>query len=134
MNTLLQQPKFTTTHSFTVFPDDLNYAGTLFGGKLLAEMDIAGAKLTRKLLYNSPCDGAVTVKVGKVIFKTPAHLGDLIDMEVVATRIGKSSIDMTIKVVKESIRGRVESICEADFTFVALKEGKPHPHYLKLIK
>ena len=34
--------KLTATHSFTVFPSDLNYAGSLFGGKVMAEMIFGG--------------------------------------------------------------------------------------------
>ena len=33
--------KLTATHSFTVFPSDLNYAGSLFGGKVMQHMDLA---------------------------------------------------------------------------------------------
>lgn len=134
MNTLVTQQQFSLTHSFTVFPDDLNYAGSLFGGKLLSEMDIAAATLARKLLYVTDCEAAVTVKVGQVEFLSPARLGDYVFMEVEVTRLGTTSIEMHLKVQAESMSGVVTHICEADFTFVALKAGKPHPHFLKRIK
>lgn len=40
-------------HSFIVFPEDLNYVGSLFGGKVLAEMDLTAAKAARRLLYGT---------------------------------------------------------------------------------
>lgn len=115
-------------HSFTVFPDGLNYFGTLFGGKILAEMDIAAGKAVRKLLYNTGCDGAATVSVDKVDFKKPAVLGDIIEMEAAITALGTTSIRVYIKVSKEDASGSVESICEATFTFVSLKDKRPYPH------
>lgn len=35
---LTDASKLIATHSFTVFPQDLNYAGSLFGGKVMAEI------------------------------------------------------------------------------------------------
>lgn len=34
--------KLKATHSFTVFPSDLNYAGALFGGKVMVEIIFVG--------------------------------------------------------------------------------------------
>lgn len=115
-------------HSFTVFPDGLNYFGTLFGGKVLAEMDIAAAKAVRRLLYNTGCDGAATVSVDRVDFKRPAFLGDIIEMEAQITSLGSSSIKIRVDVTKEDSLGNIDRICNAEFTFVALKETRPHPH------
>ena len=121
-----------TLHTFTVFPDDLNYAGTLFGGKLLSEMDIAALKAVRRVLYKSPCDGAVTASVDKVDFEAPGRLGDIIDLKAVVKHLGKSSIVVGVVVTKEDQKGRIERICTAKFTFVALKKHKPHPHHCLL--
>ena len=115
-------------HSFTVFPDGLNYFGTLFGGKVLAEMDIAAGKAVRRLLYNTQCDGAATVSIDKVDFKKPGRLVDIIEMEAEITGLGRSSININVVVTKEDETGLVENICEAKFTFVSLKNGKPFPH------
>lgn len=37
MKTFDRANRLVSTHSFTVFPQDLNYANTLFGGKVMAE-------------------------------------------------------------------------------------------------
>lgn len=115
-------------HTFTVFPDDLNYAGSLFGGKLLAEMDIAAIKAVRRMLYATRCDGAVTASLDKVDFKAAAKLGDIIELTATIVRLGSSSIDVDVTVKRESEQGWEEEICQAKFTFVSLRKGKSFPH------
>ncbi|MFA6260906.1 MAG: hotdog domain-containing protein [Bacteroidia bacterium] len=121
-----------TTHSFLVFPEDLNYAGTLFGGKILAEMDRAALKATRRLLYASDCDGAVTVSLNKVDFITPALLGDIIELRAHIIALGNTSIQIQVHVSREDHFGKIETICEATFVFVSMKAGKPYPHCCQL--
>jgi len=125
---------FVTEHSFMVFPEDLNYTGTLFGGKVLAEMDLAAAKACRRLLYKTECDGAVTASLERVDFKAPAHLGDIIELKAQLVGLGKTSLKIQVRVFKETQLGDVSMICEAQFTFVALKKGKPHPHHCFIIQ
>lgn len=121
-----------TLHSFLVFPEDMNYAGTLFGGKVLAEMDKAAAKAARRLLYGTECDGAVTVSLDKVDFVKPAFTGDFIELSAWITKLGKTSIEIKVHVIKEDHQGNLEQICEGTFVFVSLKEGKPFPHQCQL--
>lgn len=120
--------------SFLVFPQDMNYAGTLFGGKILAEMDRAALKAARRLLYGTGCDGAVTASFDKVDFRKPAHLGDIIELTATVTRLGRTSIQIHVVVSKEDHFGDIEEICDASIVFVSLKEGKPHPHYCAFAK
>lgn len=122
--------KLTAVHSFTVFPQDLNYANSLFGGKVMAEMDIAGVKVVRRALYGTGADGCVTVSVDRIDFKKPAFLGDLITMVAEIKALGKSSIQVRITVTRESIMGEIDDICAANFTFVAMKNKKPFHHGL----
>jgi len=126
--------RLTAVHSFTVFPHDMNYAGSLFGGKVMAEMDIAGVKVVRRALYSSGSDGCVTASVDRIDFKKPAQMGDLITMTSEIKALGKSSIQVRIKVDRESDIGFVEEICSANFTFVAMKDKKPFPHGLSFEK
>ncbi|MES2617367.1 MAG: hotdog domain-containing protein [Bacteroidota bacterium] len=120
-------------HSFIVFPEDLNYAGTLFGGKVLAEMDLSAAKVTRRLLYGTDCDGAVTASLDKVDFRKPAHLGDIIEFKASIKQLGRTSIEIDVHVSKENQTGQIETICSASFVFVSLKDGKPYPHNCSFI-
>lgn len=118
------------TTDFIVFPEHINSVGTLFGGMLLAKMDIAAATLARKLLYSSEADGAVTASMDKVDFLAPGHIGDLIIIKSILKSLGHSSILIQCKVYREDVQGISEKMCTAMFTFVAMKEGKPHPHNL----
>ena len=126
--------KLTATHSFTVFPSDLNYAGSLFGGKVMAEMDIAGVKVVRRALYGTGADGCVTASVDRIDFKKPGCLGDLIIMKSEIKSLGHSSIQVRIKVERESTQGEIEEICTANFTFVAIKDKKSFQHNLSFEK
>jgi acyl-CoA hydrolase len=125
-----KKSKLTAVHSFTVFPQDLNYANSLFGGKVMAEMDIAGVKVVRRALYGTGSDGCVTASVDRIDFKKPAFLGDLITMVSEIKTLGKSSIQVKITVTRESIMGDVDDICAANFTFVAMKDKKSFQHGL----
>ena len=115
---------------FTVFPEHINFVGSLFGGVLLGKIDIAAATLARKLLYNTNADGAVTASMDKVDFLLPGNVGDLITIKSVLKSLGRSSLLIQCKVYKEDMKGNTEKMCTAMFTFVAMKEGKPYPHGL----
>lgn len=130
----VKKNKLTAVHSFTVFPQDMNYAGSLFGGKVMAEMDIAGVKVVRRALYGTGADGCVTASVDRIDFKKPAQMGDLITMTSEIKAFGKSSIQVRIRVDRESLIGEVEEICAANFTFVAIKDKKSFPHGLNFEK
>jgi acyl-CoA hydrolase len=121
-------------HSFTVFPDDLNYKGSLFGGKILAEIDIAGLKPVRRMLYKTECDAAVTASIDRVDFLKPAKLGDIVELTATIYKLGKTSIRVFVHVTKEDEFGNIDKICDAHLVFVSLKDGKPHPHNHELPK
>ena len=91
--------------NFIVMPKDCNWmdGGRLvFGGKMLAEMDLAAAGLIRKILRSSPCDSAVTVGVNNVSFIRGAKAGDLVVLKATLWNTGKKlgrskSIDIKIE-------------------------------------
>lgn len=115
-------------HSFTVFPDDLNYKGALFGGKILAEIDLSGLKPVRRMLYNTGCDAAVTASIDRVDFLKPAKLGDIVELTATIYKLGRTSVSVFVHVTKEDEFGNIEKICDAHLVFVSLKDGKPYPH------
>ena len=116
------------TTDFTVFPEDINHVGTLFGGKLLSKMDIAAATLSRKILYGTEADGAVTASMDKVDFKSPSYIGDLVTVKSTLKSLGKSAMTIKSYVTKETPKGEISEICTGYFTFVAMKNGKPYVH------
>jgi len=119
-----------STSSFHVFPDNLNYGNTLFGGKLLAEIDCEASKVAKSVIYGTAADNAVTARFEGVDFIAPARQGNLVIMEADLVKLGTTS--MTIKVdcyIKiGSNKERWILICSAITIFVALKNGKKFPH------
>jgi acyl-CoA hydrolase len=122
------------TTDFTVFPQDINFSGTLFGGVLLSKMDIAAATLARKILTGTGADGAVTASMDKVDFLKPGLLGDLITIKCSLKSLGKSSMLIKSVVHREDFKGNYEKLCTGIFTFVAVKERKPFLHNISFEK
>ncbi|CAM4077594.1 acyl-CoA thioester hydrolase [Bacillus manliponensis] len=105
-----------------VFPNDLNNHQTLFGGKLLSEIDsiasIAAARHSRK--------HCVTASIDSVDFLTPLHQTDSVCYESFVCYTGKSSMEVFVKVIAENLLSGDRRIAATCFiTFVALQDGKP---------
>lgn len=134
--------KLNSVHSFTVMPKDCNFNKNhknskndiLFGGKILYEIDYAGAKIARRATYDVDCDTIVTASISTVNFESPAFLGDIVSMYASIKSLGRTSIQIRVKVNRESLKGEVEQICTSNMTFVTLKDGKPFPHKLNFEK
>lgn len=118
------------TSSFNVFPTDLNHGNTLFGGKILAEIDCEAAKVARAVIHGTAADNVVTACFEKIDFINPAHQGDLVIMEADVIALGRSSIKIQIDAFVWNGPGKEnwKKICSANATFVALKDGKSFPH------
>lgn len=114
-------------HTFTVFPEHSNYMPPMiFGGKLLAEMDICAAMTARRFLYSSPTGArdAVTVAVTGINFYIGAVIKDLIFLTGEVVRTGASSIDIQVIGHRERASGEHptsyrEKICDGFFRFVS---------------
>lgn len=134
--------KLEAVHSFTVMPKDCNFNKNhengkndiLFGGKLMYEIDYAGAKIARRATYDVDCDMIVTASTDKINFEHPAFLGDLINITATIKAFGKSSIQIRVKVNREGLNGECQSICSANMSFVCIKDGKPVNHNLSFEK
>ncbi len=110
-----------------MMPKDTNRHGTIFGGVLLSNIDLAGAiAATRELQLRrgNPRASFVTVAINRVEFKKPVHVGDVVRFETSIVRIGRTSITVHIDVIAE--RG-VETIhvTEAEAVFVAVDLATP---------
>lgn len=117
--------------AMTVQPQDTNYLSTLFGGKLMQEMDACAGMTARRSLYDSVCEEAVTVHVDSLDFTIPGYIGDLVILTGEITSFGNTSIHIHVTAKREEIdTGDCATICEADFVFVSMKDGEKHPHGL----
>lgn len=109
--------------SFVVMPQDTNYMPPMvFGGKVMAEMDIAAAMAVRRAIIDSPtAKDAVTTRVNNIEFHVGAKIGDLIFLKAEIVKLGITSITIEVEGVRELKNGRREKICNGIFTFVTVK-------------
>ena len=106
-------------------PADTNPAGDIFGGWLLAQMDIAGGVLAR-----ARGSGRVaTIAVDSMVFHSPVFVGDVVCCYADMVRIGRTS--MTVHIQAWALRdaaGERVKVTEGVFTYVAIDENrKPRP-------
>jgi acyl-CoA hydrolase len=119
------------TSSFFVFPNDLNHGNTLFGGKMLSEIDCEAAKVARSVVLDTPGLHTVTARF-EVDFENPAYQGDEVVLEADVVALGKSSIKIDVAVYVRSgpDRNTWERICVAKTVFVSVsrESGRAIPH------
>jgi len=107
-------------------PADVNANGDIFGGWIMAQVDLAGSVLPARLARGR----IATVAVNQFVFKQPVSLGDLLSFYARVTRIGTTSISVHVTVVAERnpSQPQVVKVTEADLTYVAIDaQGQPRP-------
>ena len=123
--------------NFTVMPSDCNYTQkVIFGGTLLAKMDITAANcVTRLLRLSDAAESAVTHKVLDVIFHKPSHCGDIIFLESKVVELRNKAITVDVTVYKEERKSDWRTlIATGKFVFVAMSGDKYVSHGLSLIE
>lgn len=109
-----------------MMPRDTNALGTIFGGVILSEIDLAAAIEAHK----SHPSRIVTVAMDKIEFKQPVHVGDLVSFFTETKRIGRTSITVHVSVWAQRRfgGGTFVHVTEADVTMVAVDdEFRPVP-------
>ena len=105
----------------TLLPKDTNWHGTIFGGVLLSQIDLAAAIETRKHTSHR----TVTVAMQEVEFKKPVFVGDVVSFYTRLVRKGRTSL--TIHVDVEANRhddpSEVVKVTEAVVIFVTVDEN-----------
>ena len=107
-------------------PADVNANGDIFGGWVMAQVDLAGSVLPARVVEGR----MATVAVNQFIFKQPVRVGDLLSFYAHTERIGNTSITVEVEVYAERGPGKREvvKVTEARLTYVAIDlEGKPRP-------
>jgi acyl-CoA thioesterase YciA len=107
-------------------PADTNGNGDIFGGWVMAQVDLAGSVLPARYVRGR----MATVAVNQFIFKQPVRVGDILSFYAHVTRIGNTSITVQVEVYAESFRaqGQYVKVTEASLTYVAIDEdGRPRP-------
>jgi acyl-CoA thioesterase YciA len=109
-----------------MMPRDTNALGTIFGGVILSEIDLAAAIEAHK---HHPAK-IVTVAMDKIEFKQPVFVGDLVSFFTETTRIGRTSITAHVSVwaQRKFGGGTFVHVTEAHVTMVAVDdEFRPTP-------
>ncbi|MFT3778186.1 MAG: acyl-CoA thioesterase [Ottowia sp.] len=107
-------------------PADVNANGDIFGGWVMAQVDLAGSVLPARYAQGR----MATVAVNQFIFKQPVRIGDILSLYAKIERIGRTSMTVNVGVYAERIRkqGRYIKVTEATLTYVAIDEqGRPRP-------
>ncbi len=107
-------------------PADVNANGDIFGGWIMAQVDMAGAVLPSRIAKGR----IATVAVNEFVFKQPVSLGDLLSFYARVTRIGNTSVSVHVEVYAERNPAdlQVVKVTEADLTYVAIDaKGQPRP-------
>jgi acyl-CoA thioesterase YciA len=105
-------------------PADTNGNGDIFGGWVMAQVDLAGSVIPARIIRGR----MATVAVKEFIFKQPVRVGDILSFYSSVTRIGNTSITVDVEVFAESFRnqGQFVKVTEALLTYVAIDDqGKP---------
>jgi len=107
-------------------PADTNFAGDIFGGWLMSQVDIAGSIIARRRANGR----IVTVAVNSFEFRQPVFVGDLVSCYAEITRIGNTSLTINVKAFAERQEAshQVILVTEADLTYVAVDDSRrPRP-------
>jgi acyl-CoA thioesterase YciA len=105
-------------------PADCNANGDIFGGWVMAQVDLAGSVIPARY-----ADGRMaTVAVNEFIFKQPVRVGDILSFYSKLSRLGRTSMTVKVEVYAERFRaqGKYVKVTEASVTYVAIDDqGKP---------
>jgi len=102
-----------------VFPDDLNAAGSLFGGRVLEMADRVAAVVAHRHTRRH----CVTLALDSVRFHAPARRGDILVFKSAVNRSWRTSMEVGVKVFVEDYRTvQRKHIFSAYFTFVAVDD------------
>ena len=104
-------------------PADTNPSGDIFGGWLLAQMDIAGEIAARNLSGGR----AVAIAVESMTFKKPVKVGDVVSCYAALEYQGSTSVTFQVEVWSRRHESFVrEKVTEGVFTYVAIGvDGRP---------
>ena len=103
-------------------PNDANFLGKVFGGRLLSLIDLC-AYTTAARFSGEVC---VTASFDRVDFHEAIEVGELITLEGLISYVGRTSIEVTIEVHAEHIFRRTNRHTNtARVTMVAIRENRP---------
>ncbi|WP_136656808.1 acyl-CoA thioesterase [Nitratireductor sp. XY-223] len=106
-------------------PGDANAAGDIFGGWVMAQMDLACGIRAAEHAGGR----VVTAAVNEMVFEKPMHVGDTLCVYTHIEKIGNTSMTLVVEAwAQRYLRPHREKVIVGRFVMVALDEdGKPTP-------
>ena len=105
-------------------PADANGNGDIFGGWIMAQVDLAGAVLPARIARGR----ITTVAVNQFVFKQPVTIGDLLSFYARVERVGRTSVTVHVEVYAERNPAdpQIVKVTQANLTYVAITtDGQP---------
>lgn len=110
-------------------PQDTNPNGDIFGGWIMSQVDLAGSIVAVQRIRGR----MATVAVNSFVFKKPVFVGDLVSVYGTISRVGNTSLTVSLEVYAErrmigEFTEEVVKVTEAEFTYVAIDDNRrPRP-------
>lgn len=126
MNPSLVDPDTTRTEmTWIVMPSQANALGTVFGGQVMAWVDVCAAVAAQRF---ARCD-VVTASMDQLTFQAPMRQGDVVVVEGMVNWAGRTSMEVGVRVLREDpYSGQRSLTTTAYLTFVAVdRHGRPVP-------
>jgi len=103
-------------------PSDANYTGDIFGGWIMAQVDLAGSIPAIRLAQGR----VATVAVNSFVFRQPVFVGDVVSFYAEVVKVGRTSITVDVQVYAQRRPEREEcvKVTEAVLTYVAVDNNR----------
>lgn len=114
----IKLPSRHSTLRVVPMPADLNQNGDVFGGWVMAQVDVAGAIPAMRRARGR----VATVSVNSFLFKQPISVGDIVSLYAEIERVGRTSITVKVEVYAERNYSDplIVKVTEAELTYVAI--------------
>ena len=112
--------------STVMLPNQANPSGNVHGGEIIKLMDTAAGVVAKRHARTN----VVTARVDELIFNSPIYVGNLVICHAYLTFVGRSSMEVAVRVDVEDLDTEIPNSCAltAYFTMVSLnKDGKSVP-------
>lgn len=115
-------PQRHATLRVVAMPSDCSYTGDVFGGWIMAQVDIAGSLPAISLARGR----VATVSVNSFIFKQPLFVGDVVSLYADIVKVGRTSITVNVEVYaqRDPVKPTCVKVTEATLTYVAVGEDR----------
>ena len=121
----LDTPDGELTLRTIAMPADANAAGDIFGGWVMAQMDLAAGIRAAERARGR----VVTAAVNEMFFEKPVKIGDTLCIYTTIEKVGRTSIVLKVETFAQRyLTQELAKVTSARFILVALdKDGKPTP-------